>query len=247
MESKIILALVAGIIGLTASATPAQASTTVYNVVPGTSNGSANNLNFIGQAFTTSGDSNQKIETLDLYLSRYGLTETENFRLALFNAKFSASLNAYRPSATPGGVTLRYGELDTTNALYSKSYSNADLGSIRYTSHTVFDVSTYNWNVEPNTVYMIGLLALEAPSPSAKWTLNTDTGTHPGNGFVSGYSGMNGLVYSPFDQLPTALTAFDAVITTTTTTAVPEASTSLGLLALSACGLLTRRRTNRKA
>lgn len=40
------------------------------------------------------------------------------------------------------------------------------------------------------------------------------------------------------------MTVFD---TTASTSAVPEAPTSLGLLALGAGGLLTRRRTTRKA
>jgi hypothetical protein len=236
MKTNSMLALVAGLIAFAANAQ--AASTTVFAVVPGTSNGSNGNLNkFLGQTFTTGSESSQKIETLDLYLNKGGLG-TANFTLVLFNTTGSAG--AYAASASAGGSALGASSLTAANALFSHTYSNAILGDVAL-NHTVFDVTTFDWTIQANTVYMIGVLA--ETTQSAKWTTNSDTSNL--SGYLSGFAGMN-------RQSITTLVAtrHAAAITTTagaTTSAVPEPSSHLALLALGTTGLLTRRRIKRRA
>jgi len=61
-------------------------------------------------------------------------------------------------------------------ARLSHTCSNGILGGFAL-DHTFFDVTTFDWIIQANTVCMTGVLA-EA-TQSVKWTINSDTSRNP--------------------------------------------------------------------
>jgi hypothetical protein len=206
--------LLAAIIAHAALLLPTVATAaTVYevNTTGATITGSKNNDVFIGQSFNSG--TNTLLTSAALEINRNGLSAA-NFTLTLQLATGSAS-NYF---ATGGN-------------LYASTFSNSILSDSLETFYTFTDL---NWNLSPNTVYMIGIE--QETNPSVKWTLNQSTRS-TSTGFITGYAGYNA-------QRGTSV---DDGLHGATITAVPEPS-SLAALALGlSCVAAIRRRRFGKA
>ena len=182
----------------------------------------------LGQSFTAS--SSASISTLAMGL----------FKLSLLTGSVDASLYNITGSSSFGS------QVGSTFSFNTSSIQNGYNG---------FDVSELGWNLTAGQNYAVTL--------AGGSDFYSEGGSAYGLNLISGTGSANNLVrlnnwYTPeaswenvtaygWDPAGKGLSIALSPLSVSELSAVPEASTSLGLLALGAGGLLTRRRTSRKA
>ena len=197
-------------VALILAATVASAGT-VYevNTTGDTTLGSKNNANVsIGQSFNSG--TNTLLTSASLEINRNALS-IANF-----------TLNLHAATGTPNSY------FETGNSLAAATFSNAILSD---TTFTFYEFPNLNWDLSPNTVYMIGIAS--ESTATVKWSLNSSATKDSTTGFISGYSGYNSQEGVNVDN----------GLHGATITAVPEPSTHLAVgLAAVGMWLLARRR-----
>ena len=197
-------------VSLFLAATVASAGT-VYevNTTGATAQGSKNNAGVsISQSFNSG--TNTLLTSASLEISR------NNLSIADF------TLNLHAATGTPNSY------FETGSSLAAATFSNAILSD---TTFTFYEFPNLNWNLSPNTVYMIGIAS--ESTATVKWSLNSSATKDSATGFISGYSGYNSQEGGNVDN----------GLHGATITAVPEPSTHLAVgLAAVGMWLLARRR-----
>jgi hypothetical protein len=192
------------------AATVASAGT-VYevNTTGATTLGSKNNAGVsIGQSFNSG--TNTLLTSASLEINRNALS------IADF------TLNLHAATGTPNSY------FETGSSLADATFSNSILSN---TLFTFYEFTNLNWNLSPNTVYMIGIAS--ESTATVKWSLNSSATKDSATGFISGYSGYNSQEGGNVDN----------GLHGATITAVPEPSTHLAVgIAVAGIWLLARRR-----